>query len=125
MLYPWCGLRVPGVRRALAAAFTLSLAGFQAGFAQPFLVANGKLVSYDGQSLHKVIEPATAATEKVIHLHDSRAANGHNRFLLSKRFDDRYIPDSDVPSGLDLWMRDDSGAERLVHSRAFRAKFAP
>jgi Tol biopolymer transport system component len=125
MSYPWTWLFVSGVKRARAAAFTLLVVGSQTLLAQSFLVANGKLVSYDGESLRKLVEPSAAANEKILHLHDSRAAGGHNRFLLSKRFDDRYIPDSDVPSGFDLWLRDDTGTERLVDSRAFRGKFAP
>jgi Tol biopolymer transport system component len=45
--------------------------------------------------------------------------------LLAKGRDGKFIPDSDAPSGFDLWIRDASGAERLAHPSVFTAKFSP
>jgi hypothetical protein len=50
---------------------------------------------------------------------------GSNRFLIAKGRDDKFLSDSDAPSGMDLWLQDESGNERLLASSVYRAKFSP
>ena len=52
-------------------------------------------------------------------------ASNANRFLFAKGRDDKFRPDSDAPSGMDLWLQDESGNNRLVHPSITRAKFSP
>ena len=52
-------------------------------------------------------------------------AGNANRFLFGKRHDDEFRPDSDAPSGMDLWLQDESGNDRLVNESVTRAKFSP
>jgi Tol biopolymer transport system component len=47
------------------------------------------------------------------------------RFLLAKGRDDKFLPHSDAPSGMDLWLQDASGNERLISKSVYRAKFSP
>ena len=52
-------------------------------------------------------------------------AKGVNRFLLSHGRDAKFVPDSDAPSGMDLWVQDENGEERLVDQSVYRARFSP
>ena len=56
-------------------------------------------------------------------LFDSNRISGG--VLFSKGRDSKSIPDSDAPSGHDLWVRDASGAERLANASVFSARFSP
>jgi len=56
-------------------------------------------------------------------LFDSNRISGGT--LISKGRDDKFLPDSDAPSGWSLWLRHASGAERLVSASVFSAKFSP
>src|ERR1051325_1854835 len=53
----------------------------------------------------------------------SNRISGH--ILFSKGRDHRLIPDSDAPSGRDLWVRAGAGADRLIHSSVLSARFSP
>ncbi len=53
-----------------------------------------------------------------------RAPN-KNRFLLARSHDSKFLPDSEAPSGMDLWLQDDAGNERLLNESVTRAKFSP
>lgn len=48
-----------------------------------------------------------------------------NRFLFAKGHDDKFLPNSDAPSGMDLWLQDESGNDRLINGSVTRAKFSP
>jgi TolB protein len=48
-----------------------------------------------------------------------------SRFLLGKERDRKFLPNSDAPSGMDLWIQDSNGEERLVHESVTRARFSP
>lgn len=48
-----------------------------------------------------------------------------NRFLLSKGRDGKSLPDSEAPSGMDLWVQDETGSDRLINDSVYRAKFSP
>jgi hypothetical protein len=48
-----------------------------------------------------------------------------NRFLIAKGRDTKYLEHSDAPSGMDLWVQDEDGKERLINGSVTRAKFSP
>lgn len=48
-----------------------------------------------------------------------------NRFLLAKGQDNKFLEHSDRASGMDLWVQDEDGNERLVDNSVTRAKFSP
>ncbi len=48
-----------------------------------------------------------------------------NRFLLAKGHDSKFLERSDAPSGMDLWLQDEDGKERLLAESVTRAKFSP
>ncbi len=52
-------------------------------------------------------------------------AQNANRFLFGKGRDEKFRPHSDAPSGLDLWLQDESGNDRLLDGSVTRAKFSP
>ena len=52
-------------------------------------------------------------------------ASKANRFLIAKGNDTKFLEHSDAPSGMDLWMQDEDGKERLVSDSVTRAKFSP
>jgi Tol biopolymer transport system component len=52
-------------------------------------------------------------------------ASHANRFLFAKGRDEKFLPDSDAPSGMDLWLQDESGRDRLIDKSVTRAKFSP
>ncbi len=62
---------------------------------------------------------------KVIFTYDSVTVNGKKRSLVAKQRDSKYVPNTDSPSGFDLWIQDENGNERLVDSSVYRAKFSP
>lgn len=62
---------------------------------------------------------------KVIFTYDSITVNGKTRSLVAKQRDSKFIPDTDSPSGFDLWVVDENGHERLVDPSVYRAKFSP
>ncbi|MDB6025999.1 MAG: putative lipoprotein [Verrucomicrobiales bacterium] len=62
---------------------------------------------------------------KVIFTYDSVTVNGKTRSLVAKQRDSKFIPNTDSPSGFDLWVTDENGHERLVDSSVYRAKFSP
>ena len=49
----------------------------------------------------------------------------HGRVLASAGKDSKFIPETDVASGSDLWLRDENGNERLISDSVYRAKFSP
>lgn len=59
----------------------------------------------------------------MLFLYDSNRVSGAVLFATSR--DDKFIPDSDAPSGFDLWIRDAAGRTRLAHPSVFFAKFSP
>jgi Tol biopolymer transport system component len=67
--------------------------------------------------------PVRSVLEHPAVLFDSNKVSGG--LLFSKGRDDKFIPDSDAPSGWDLWVRDASGTERLVNASVFSARFSP
>ena len=92
-----------------------------------FFLNDGDLTVFDGTASRPV-----SASPKIIaakgpyhHLFDWKEAPGATRFLVSKGRDARFRPDSDAPSGFDLWLRDDIGAERQIHASVYCARFSP
>jgi hypothetical protein len=59
------------------------------------------------------------------YLHVFDKAAGANRFLLAKGYDKKYVPDADAHGGMDLWVRDESGMERMISPSVVQAKFSP
>jgi hypothetical protein len=49
----------------------------------------------------------------------------NGRVLQSRGRDENYRPDSDAPSGWNLWLKEPDGRERLIHPNVYRAKFSP
>lgn len=68
-------------------------------------------------------QPRTVPQGSFEHVFDK--APGVNRFLLSHGRDAKFVPDSDAPSGMDLWIQNENGEERLVDQSVYRARFSP
>jgi WD40 repeat protein len=60
-----------------------------------------------------------------VYAHFFDKAPNANRFLLGKGRDSKFLPHSDAASGMDLWLQDESGEERLVNDSVYSAKFSP
>lgn len=112
-----------GISTSLVAAFA-SFCFENECFSEVFFLNAGKLSSFDGNQADQLVASSPDAV-KLVHLHDWKQTAGVNRFLLSKKLDKRHVPNSDAPSGFDLWLQNGSGAERQVHASVFRAKFSP
>lgn len=69
--------------------------------------------------------PGTSNPLTFDHTFDTVTVNGAKRSLLSTGKDSRYLPDTDVNSGRDLWVKDEFGNERLVDRSVYRARFSP
>jgi Tol biopolymer transport system component len=90
-----------------------------------FFLIDGKLTAFDRKQKVNVERSWLPANTRLLHLMDSKAAPGASRLLLAKQVDDRFVPNSDAATGVDLWLRDESGAERLIHPSVYRARFSP
>ncbi|MDB6125520.1 MAG: lipoprotein [Pedosphaera sp.] len=93
--------------------------------------SNPRLVKQPGSLLSKksdgakVVEGEQPPGSRFDFTFDSVTVGGKKRSLLSTGRDAKYVPDSDAPSGRDLWIQDETGHERLVDSSVYRAKFSP
>lgn len=92
-----------------------------------FFLDDGNLTVFDGTAsrLASAGPKKIAAKGPYHHLFDWKEAPGVTRFLISKGRDARFRPDSDAPSGFDLWLRDGNGGERQIHPSVYRARFSP
>jgi hypothetical protein len=93
----------------------LAVAG-TCGAADVFLLNDGNLNAFDGKTSPSVFAgPKDAATKGPYHhLFYWKQTAGTKRFLVSKGRDAHYRSDSDVPSGVDLWLRDGNVCERQI-----------
>ncbi len=116
--------RAPGVAAML---FCMAISARAEVF---FLNQNG-LTAFDGKETRALAAPqnmlakSAGAPQPLIRLFDWKRTATTNRFLVSKQRDNKYVAGTDVPSGYDFWLRNESGAERLVHPSVYRAKFSP
>ena len=94
-------------------------------FSEVFFLNRGELCSSDNKQSDKLKTAARLEAGPFVHLHDWKQTPGANRFLISKRLDSHYVPNSDAPSGFDLWLHNGTDVERQIHSSVFRAKFSP
>jgi WD40 repeat protein len=95
--------------------------------ADVFFLDGGNLTAFDGKASRPVFAGPndTAAKGPYHHLFDWKQAPGVTRFLVSKGRDARFRPDSDAPSGVDLWLRDNSSGEQQIHASVYLARFSP
>ena len=67
--------------------------------------------------------PQALSTNRNEVVFDTHRASG--RSLVMKGRDAKFKPESDAPSGGDLWIRDASGNDRLVDPSVYHARFSP
>ncbi len=111
-------------------AFGLLLFCAQPAVSETYFLRDGQLSGFDGKQTRGVKLSGAAqlkATkpEAFLHLHDWKKNGLKTQFLLSTKHDERYLEGTDSPSGFDLWLRAESGDERLLTKSGFRAKFSP
>ncbi|MFN7138872.1 MAG: hypothetical protein ACK4UN_06005, partial [Limisphaerales bacterium] len=96
--------------------------------AEAFFLQEGSVHAFNGKSRRPVALSAQARggkKEDLIKIYDTSKGRSGNHFLVSTQRDSRYIPNTDSPSGWDLWLQEESGPGRSISASAFRARFCP
>jgi hypothetical protein len=110
----------------VVSAVLASLLSSMCACGEVVFLSDGQLTAFDGKQKRGLERPGLPASARYLHLMDSKASpGGAARLLLAKQVDDRFVPNSDAATGVDLWLQDESGTERLIHPSVYRAKFGP